>query len=97
MGYLEEKIDFLVASAKAYCGTEATDPRTRQLIAFDVLALTGLLFTRGDHGLLKKSGALLSVLPLLKKDAEGIFLEKLKQLEDVCLSIQVALKKAQEP
>lgn len=97
MGYLEEKVDFLVEKAKAYCGTEATDGRTRQMIACDILELTGALFLRQDPGLLRKSGALLSVFPLLKKDAEGLFLERLKQLEDACLSIQVAIKKAQEP
>lgn len=94
MGYLEEKIEFLVRSARSYCGTAATDFETRQTIAKDILDLTGKLFALRDWALLKKAGLLLSVFPLLKKDAEGVFLQKIKDMEDACLSIQIALNKA---
>lgn len=96
MRYLEKKIDFLVEQAKLYCGTEATDSDLRQMIANDVLGCMGVLFARRDRALLSKMAGLLSIMPLLKKDAVGLFLGKLQQMEDACLSIQVALR-AQTP
>jgi hypothetical protein len=95
MTYLEQKIDFLVKSAKTYCGTAVTDHETRQMIAIEILELTGKIFARRDLDLLKKAGSLLSIFPLLKKDAEGLFLERVQAMEDACLSIQVALRQAQ--
>lgn len=76
MTYIEQKIDFLVESAKAYCGTEATGSEVRQMIPCDVLELTGRLFAQRDWRLLKKAGSLLSIFPLLKRDSEGMFLEQ---------------------
>lgn len=95
MTYIEEKVDFLVKSAKTYCGTAMTDHETRQMVALDILELTGRLFARRDRELLKKAGSLLSIFPLLKKDAEGEFLERVRAMEDACLSIQVALRKGE--
>lgn len=92
MSYLENKVDFLVKQAKLHCGTEATDFDLPQMIANDVLGCLGLVFARRDHVLLKKMAELLSIMPLLKKDATGIFLEKIQQMEDACLSIQIALR-----
>lgn len=94
MSYIEKKIDLLVESAKAYCGTELTDFDLRHEIALDVLETFGRVFSRRDPALLKKMGALLSIMPLIKKDAEGLFRQKIVEMEDACLAIQIKLQGA---
>ena len=96
VGYVEKKIDFLVESAKAYCGTEANDFETRQMISLDILQLIGKLFAQPDHRVMRKTGDLLSVFPLLKKDAEGEYLQRLKIMEDHLLAIQIAVLNAEK-
>lgn len=94
MSYIEKKIDLLVSAAKECCGTESTEPALRHEIALDILETFGRVFSRRDPALLSKMGLLLSVLPLLKKDAEGLFKQKLVEMEDACLQIQVKLQGA---
>lgn len=93
MLYLEKKIDLVVCAARTWCGRPSEPFDLRQEIAVDVLDLCGEVFSRRHPALLAKMGELLSVFPLLKKDAEGLFLEKLQRMEDACLSIVVELEK----
>lgn len=94
MSYVEAKLDFLVESARRWCGTESIQGDLPQAIAGDILDALGRLLARRDADLLRrKGGDLLSVFPLLKRDAEGMFLEKLAAMEDVLLSIQVELRR----
>jgi len=97
VSYLERKIDLLAQAARDYCGTEATDPRTRHEIALDILECCGRIFSKRDVTLLKKGAALLSVFPLIKKDAEGLFKNKIQEMEDTFLSIQVMVSKVVQP
>jgi hypothetical protein len=92
MSYVEEKVDFLVAAAKKHCGTESTDQFLRQQIALDVLEMLGYIFHRPDPALLKKIAPLLSVMPLLKKDAEGQFKQSITEMEDAVLQLQLKLQ-----
>jgi len=92
MTYLEKKVDLIVAAARAWCGQEAMPFEVRHEIAVDALELCGRIFSKRDPVLLKKMAELLSIFPLLKKDAEGLFRESLVSMEDVCLSIQVKLQ-----
>lgn len=93
MSYLEKKIDMVVDAARTWCGRPSESFELRQEIAVDVLDLCGEVFSRRHPALLAKMGSLLSVFPLLKKDAEGLFLVKLQRMEDACLSIVVGLEK----
>lgn len=92
MTYIERKIDMLVAAAKEYCGAEAKDFDVRQKIALDILTCCGEAFLRSTPVTLKKLGELLSVFPLIKKDAVGEFKVKLQQMEDALLQIQVKIR-----
>lgn len=94
MSYIEAKIDLLVSAAKEYCGTESTEHSLRHEIALDVLETFGRVFSRRDPALLNKMGDLLSIMPLIKKDAEGLFKQKIVEMEDACLSIQIKLREA---
>lgn len=93
MSYIEKKIDLVVSAARTWCGRASEPLDLRQDIAVDVLHLCGLIFTSRHPVLLAKVGKLLSVFPLLKRDAEGPFLAKLLRMEDMCLSIVVDLEK----
>jgi hypothetical protein len=93
MTYLERKIEFFAESAQKWCGTEATDPFLRQTIAVDILDCISQVLARRDWKIMERAAKLLAVFPLLKKDAEGVFLQKLVQMEDTLLSIQVELRK----
>lgn len=97
MSYLSNKANFMIESARRYCGVESEDPKLRHLVAVDVMELAGKLFAMRDPKLLEKGGALLSLFPLLKTDArekgDADFLDRLQRLEDACLSIQVSLQK----
>jgi len=94
MSYIEKKIDLLAWAAKEWCGTESTEFDLRHEIALDVLETFGRVFSRRDPALLKKMGLLLSIMPLIKKDAEGLFKQKIQEMEDACLAIQVKLREA---
>ena len=92
MTYIERKIDMLVSAAKEFCGTESKNFDLRQEIALDILACCGQVFQRSTPAHLKKLGELLSVFPLIKKDAIGEFKVKLQQMEDALLQIQVRIR-----
>ena len=92
MTYIERKIDMLVAAAKEYCGTESKDFGIRQEIALDILTCCGRIFQTSEPATLKKLGELLSVFPLIKKDANGQFKYKLQEMEDALLQIQVKIQ-----
>ncbi len=92
MTYIERKIDMLVAAAKEFCGTESKGFDVRQDIALDILTCCGEIFKKSTPAHLKKLGELLSVFPLIKKDAIGEFKVKLQQMEDALLQIKVKIR-----
>lgn len=92
MTYMEKLADLLIESAKEYCGTEATRFELRQLIAKDILRWVGQVARNRDVHLYKKVGEMLAVFPILKKDAEGVFLKKIQETENLWLDIQVKLR-----
>lgn len=94
VSYVESKIDFLVDWARKHCGHKGGEPWLEHEIARDILDLaSGLIHRRYPH-LLSHLGPLLSVFPLLKKDADGLFKKRLEGMEGVLLSIQVKIARS---
>lgn len=90
--YLEAKVEFLVSWIKAEIPKEGADGAYVQEITLDALDLIGRVMDRRDRALLSKTGDILSILPILRGYAEGIFLGKLVRMEDVLLTLNAEIE-----
>jgi hypothetical protein len=95
--YLEARVDLLVSWIRSEIPQEGAPPDLVQEITLEALDLIGRVMDRRDRALLSKTGDILSVWPTLRGYAEGVFLEKLRRMEDVLLTLNAEIENENRP
>lgn len=90
---LETTIRAAAAAARRVLENPDADPLERQKATIDLTRVAGFLLEQTEPGDLLLVGEILALLPLARKYAEGLFLEKLDRLQDILLEVRLMAEK----
>lgn len=98
MSWLETKIRLVTTAGRQILEDPESDPLERQEVVIDLARAAGAILERTDPETLLLVGEILALLPLARKYADGICLEKLDKLQEILLEIRImAAKKIPSP
>jgi hypothetical protein len=92
VSWLETKVRFVAEEGRKVLEDPAVGALERQEVMMDLVRTAGALVERHDQASLFLAGEILSILPLARSRADGIWRKKLDDLQEILLELRVTAR-----